>query len=122
MNIKDFCSKFEQLKVVRDEICAMERTISAQGEHISRLESAIQKSGYKLEQISEGVYELVKDETQATPPGDYLNPIAYKDGIEVVKGLWYTDGNNVWEAVSSGIPTGFDDAEYFDIITQEETI
>ena len=54
--------------------------------------------------------------TAVVPEGDYLNPIQYQEGMEVTKGLWYTDGASIWEAVKNGVPSGFDDKNYFDII------
>ena len=50
------------------------------------------------------------------PEGDYLHPIPYVQGMAVEAGKWYTDGEDIWEALKAGTPAGFDDREYFDII------
>lgn len=47
--------------------------------------------------------------------GSYIDPIRYIDGMEVEQGLWYTDGDNLWECVKSGVADGFN-SEWFDII------
>lgn len=47
---------------------------------------------------------------------DYLRPITWEPNMEVITGLWYTDGVDVWEAIKNGIPISFEDREYFDII------
>lgn len=48
---------------------------------------------------------------------NYLRPITYIVGMTVVNGLWYTDGENIWEATQTGIPFDFSDTNYFEIIT-----
>lgn len=55
-------------------------------------------------------------EKQETPTGDYANPIAYEPETAVTAGLWYTDGEDIWECIADGVPTGFDDTEFFDIV------
>lgn len=47
---------------------------------------------------------------------DYLCPITYIPGMEITIGLWYTDGEDIWEAIKDGIPQDFNDKNYFDII------
>lgn len=47
---------------------------------------------------------------------DYLRPITYVNGMEIISGLWYTDGEDTWEAIKSGTPVDFTDREYFDIL------
>ena len=59
---------------------------------------------------------LKKDESEQTTSGDYLNPIPYTLNMEVQENLWYTDGDNIWECIKSGMPDDFNDKEYFDII------
>lgn len=56
-------------------------------------------------------------EKPATQEGDFTNPIQYEPDMAVTAGLWYTDGADVWEAIADGVPTGFDDTEFFDIVT-----
>lgn len=83
------------------------------------------KAGYKWIQTcvwSNGApiiqWEQVVDEDYISENdgSDYTTPITYKSAMSVVKGLWYTDGSDVWECIKDGTPTGFDDKEYFDII------
>lgn len=49
--------------------------------------------------------------------GEYLDPITYTLGMTVQTGFWYTDGNDIWEAINTGIPADFSDTTYFDIIS-----
>ena len=79
------------------------------------------KAGYKLKcyKIGDTVFKeiYVKDDEVIMNDGsDYTKPITYKDGMSVEKGLWYTDGSDVWECIKEGQPTSFSDKEYFDII------
>lgn len=64
--------------------------------------------------------KLIKDNQ---PIGDYLNPIPFKEEIEVEEGKFYSvdDPENpeepfVWEAKKSGIPMNGQDTEYFEIV------
>ena len=116
MNSEEFCRKFEQLQAVYTDIIEKNKTIEEQGAKIKELEQTISKSGYKIVPDSNCCFTLVKDETAVVPEGDYLNPVQYQKGMEVTKGLWYTDGASIWEAVKNGVPSGFDDKNYFDII------
>lgn len=118
MNSIEFCAQFGQLKEVFDDLQNLNNIIELQKQEINKLESIISKAGFKVTQTSEGVFELVKDEEYETPTGDYLNPIMYTEGMTVESGKWYTsEDENIWEAIKDGVPTGFDDTEYFDIIT-----
>lgn len=76
---------------------------------------SIEKQGYALNRIGDGVYEFVKTDT-GHPLGDYLNPI-YWDGQSVERGLFYytEDKDLPAEAKLSGIPTGWN-KDWFDII------
>lgn len=47
---------------------------------------------------------------------DYTKPITYKEGMSVSTGLWYTDGNDIWEGKKDGVPGRFGDDEFFDVI------
>lgn len=60
--------------------------------------------------------ELGKEVEHAT--GDYLNPINYKDGMNVDEGKWYylDDKDLPHEAIKIGVPAGFNDKEYFDFV------
>lgn len=81
------------------------------------------KEGYILEQVYDPsahmiIWVYVEDPNyEKTNSGTYLDPITYTEGMEVETGKWYTDGENIWDAIKDGIPTGFDDTEYFNIIT-----
>lgn len=63
-----------------------------------------------------GWEEVIDYNYTPSSTGTYTDPIYYNDGMEVIAFQWYTDGDNIWEAVKSGVPAGFDDIEYFDII------
>ena len=60
--------------------------------------------------------EYIEKENATIPDGEYLNPIKYKVGMNVDKGLFYTDETNIWECIKEGMPKSFEDKEYFDII------
>lgn len=47
---------------------------------------------------------------------DYLLPIKYIDGLIVKSGLWYSDGEWTFEAISDGVPSSFYDSNYFDVV------
>lgn len=82
----------------------------------SEYNELISKIGYHFVQNG-NVIEVVKDETQVENDGtDYLKPISFEAGMTVKTGLWYTDGENIWEAISDGVPVDFNDTDYFDII------
>ncbi len=53
---------------------------------------------------------------ESAEDGSYLHPFAYTQGMSVQQGMWYTDGENIWEAIADGVPSGFDDAAFSDII------
>lgn len=77
------------------------------------------KEGYNLKPVVVGnnitwVFEEIKEESEND--GTYLKPITYSEGMSIEEGKWYTDGENIWEALKSGTPANFDDKEYFDII------
>lgn len=81
---------------------------------------ASDKSGYqyKIYKLGDTVLkkEYVAIDDSMNDGSDYTKPITYKEAMSVVKGLWYTDGSDVWECIKDGTPTGFDDKEYFDIV------
>lgn len=72
---------------------------------------------FNLANMKVGWEEVVDPDYNPTGSGTYVDPYVYEDGMTVEIGMWYTDGDNIWEAIKTGIPTGFDDSEYFDIIT-----
>ena len=78
------------------------------------LMESINKIGYKVNQIGDGVFELIKDETSA-PVGDYLNPIPFESGMTITTGLWYTDGSDIWDASIDGVAEEFT-APWFNVI------
>lgn len=83
-----------------------------------------EKEGYHIVPVLNGTtisWEYEKDDNFVAPEedvdqGSYLNPIPYVDGMYVKPTKWYTDGDNIWEAIQYGMPNGFDDTQYFDII------
>lgn len=96
-------------------------TLELLTEALDKSKPTVNKEGYHLELIhNEGmfVWEFVKDEETPTENDgtDYLKPITYSVGMTVHTGLWYTDGDDIWEAIADGIPTDFTDKDYFDII------
>lgn len=81
----------------------------------------VEKIGYKavpMFQTDSGtvVWELVSNKDFASHSGDYLDPIPFSAGDEIKSGLFYTDGDDIWESIKNGIPTSFNDKEYFDVI------
>lgn len=77
----------------------------------------VNKAVHHIKKIDDKTFEIVKDEEVTINDGkDYIRPITFVKGMTVSKGLWYTDGDNVWEAIKNGVPAGFDDTKYFDII------
>lgn len=109
--VKEYTYTQEMYKT-QEYLVALNSQIAQQNQLISDL---AQKQGFNLVETSTGVFEFIKSD-EPTPDGDYLNPILYEDGISVETGKFYTDGDNIWEAIKDGIPSGFDDKEYFDII------
>lgn len=82
------------------------------------------KEGFILKPVLSGNHIVWEFEAEPAPVpeedvtlGTYLNPIHYVSGMEVKITKWYTDGEDIWECIQSGIPTGFDDTNYFEIIT-----
>lgn len=76
------------------------------------------KEGYEIKPVLSGntiAWEFVKS-SEISGDGSYLNPITYAEGMEVEAGMWYTYGDNIWEAIQNGIPVDFNDNNYFDII------
>lgn len=69
-----------------------------------------------MQQISDSMMEVIKKDASEMPVGDYVNPIAYVSGMTVEQGKFYTNGDDIWEAIQSGVPAGFDDRTFFDII------
>lgn len=116
MNITEFTNKFEQLAEMHGEILAMQTENESLKAQLDELKQTISKSGYKVQQTTDGVFELVKDEESTQAVGDYLNPIMYEKGMECNIGSFYTDGEDIWECILTGIPEDFSDTKYFDII------
>lgn len=92
---------------------ADEATLSAR---IRELEEKINELTFNLKQVTDGIIEIDKKEDTDMPAGDYLNPIPYARGTFVKIGLFYTDGENIWEAIADGTPSSFADKAFFDII------
>ena len=86
-------------------------------------EEGSDKKGYnwKVYKIGDVVVKKEYIEIETVNDGsDYTKPITYKVGMSVEKGLWYTDGSDVWEALKDGTPLSFADTEYFDIVEAQE--
>lgn len=83
---------------------------------IRELEEKISQLTFSLKQISNNATEIEKKDDNDMPAGDYLNPIHYSSGMFVKVGLFYTDGEDIWEALADGTPLDFTDTRYFDII------
>lgn len=84
---------------------------------IAELERKLNAMTFTINQLSTTVQEVEKKADSEMTAGDYLNPIPYKPGMAVINASFYTDGENIWEAIATGVPTGFDDTHYFDIIS-----
>ncbi len=86
---------------------------------ISVTEEESDKEGFKFKVYKIGDLVVKKEYIEipmVNDGSDYTKPLTYEVGMEVVEGLWYTDGSNVWECIKSGTPTSFEDKEYFDIV------
>ena len=67
-------------------------------------------------ELHKKINEIEKKDNDEMEKGDYLNPIHYTVGSFVKIGLFYTDGEDIWEAIKDGVPNNFDDTNFFDII------
>lgn len=85
-------------------------------EQLQMIHEKLNQLTFDLKQISDNVIEVVKKDDSEFEGGDYLNPIFYSQGMIVKVGLFYTDGDNIWEALKTGTPLDFNDSEFFDII------
>lgn len=52
---------------------------------------------------------------QPTADGSYLHPFTFVAPMAVTSGLWYTDGEDIWECVETGLAESFT-APWFDVI------
>lgn len=82
-----------------------------------------EKQGYTLKPVLSGstiIWEFIQDENpdpeERVYEGTYLDPIPYTPGMSVKVTKWYTDGDNIWEAIASGTPDNFEDRNFFDIV------
>lgn len=120
--------QWEEIKVPEDELSEAEirdmYSEEIKDSIIVETKPTAEKEGFKLVQkydpmthtIRWEYVEIPKEEEENGPTGTYIDPFRYETGMAVTTGLWYTDGDNIWEAIADGVPSGFDDAEYFDII------
>lgn len=73
------------------------------------------KVGYKWQPVyssSAGfAWELVEDPSAL---GTMKNPLRWAEGHEVRAGHHYTDGIRLYVALEDGVPTGIEDATYFE--------
>lgn len=116
MNFKTFSEKFAILADAKADYEALENRCKSLESQLADLKQTISKSGYKIEQTAEGVFELIEDNSASQPVGDYLNPILYEVDTGCEQGKWYTDGEDIWECIKSGFPSGFADKEFFEVI------
>lgn len=105
--------RIKKLGLSEEAFSPKDKTIE---ERLLLLEQQMTSLSYSLKQISDSVLEVIKKDDSEMPVGDYLNPIPYESGMKVEKNKFYTDGENIWEAIKTGKPAGFDDKSYFDII------
>lgn len=89
---------------------------------VSHTKPDAHKEGFLLKQIYDPaahmiIWEYVEDPYYVpTQEGTFIDPITYVVGMEVEERKWYTDGDNIWEAIQSGVPESFEDRNYFEII------
>lgn len=83
---------------------------------LNELKEKVEELTYSLKKISDSVIEVEKKDASEMEKGDFLNPLLYSVGMSVEIGKWYTDGEDLWEAIQSGVPANFEDTQYFDII------
>lgn len=106
-----------ELEEINRKVYEAEQFIGGLPALIAEMQEQINQVNYRVEEISENVYQVIKKPDSEYPEGDYLNPITYVVGKAVEAGKWYTDDEGyIWLAIKSGYPTGFDDKEYFDIV------
>lgn len=105
---------FEQPVPIEDIIRNLVNEMTAA--RLNAMEQTISNLTYTIRHLSDNVQEIVKKEDSEMPTGDYLNPIPYVSGMAVEAGKWYTEDGYIWEAIKSGVPTGFFDREYFDVV------
>lgn len=105
--------RIKKLGIAEDAFKPKDKSVE---ERVLLLEQQIASLSYSLKKISDSVLEVIKKDDSEMPAGDYLNPIRYEAGMKVEKNMFYTDGENIWEAIKTGKPSGFDDTSYFDII------
>lgn len=108
--------------MTRDELNAIKETLR-KGNLLKGVDVVeppkVEKEGYKLHPVVLGdciAWEFVPDKGKDSGYGSFLAPIPYSDGVYVEEGLFYTDDDNIWECIHSGIPSGFNDPEYFEIL------
>lgn len=85
-------------------------------EQLRMINEKLNQLTFDLKKVSDNVIEVVKKDDSEFESGDYLNPLPYIHGIVVKAGLFYTDGDDIWEAKKTGTPVNFEDEEYFIII------
>lgn len=115
MNFKTFSEKFAILADAKADYEALENRCKSLEAQLADLKQTIDKSGYKVEQAAEGVFELVKDETPV-PDGSAFNPYHYEESMTVEEGKWYRTDEYIWQCIKSGTPISIMDKEYFEVI------
>lgn len=71
---------------------------------------------FNAQQMCFGWEEVKNPYFTAEADGTYLHPFTYADDVPCVRGLWYTDGEDIWECIMSGYPSRFADPNYFEVI------
>lgn len=105
-----------KLKMSIAESRMLEDTLAKVASFDAKMDALIEYRGLTVKELDEGTFEVVKKTAEDMPSGDYINPIPYLDGMTVEQGKFYTDGEDIWEAYNSGVPSGFADKAFFDII------
>lgn len=106
--------EYEECTVPKEMFPIVQDLQSRIDEQNKLISSLAEKQGYNLVQ-SGNVIEYVKDDTVSQPMGDFLNPIIYAKGMECIVGMFYTNGEDIWECIKAGTPADFNDKRYFDI-------
>lgn len=96
--------------------------IVAEVEAIAVADKPAEKEGFILKRtlVPTGytvMWEFVEDpEYHPTEDGTYLHPFTFTAGMGVTEGKWYTNGDDIWECIKTGICETWADPEFFDVI------
>lgn len=104
------------------EMAEVPEAIRTEVEAIAVETKPAEKEGYILKRIVVPTgyavaWEFVEDpEYHPTEDGTYLHPYTFTAGMAVTEAKWYTNGDDIWECIKSGICETWADPEYFDVI------